>query len=509
MHDLRMAIVRRVPFLLAIPVLGASLLVALGPAGGASASSGPHGRVAAGLTTGWDKVTSIPAWGRLDTGGTVVGATPVLAGVSCTAPGECTAAGNYADAGVGPQPFIASERGGRWGDATTVRGTAAFDHGGGGDTELQSISCSKSGYCSATGFVTLASGDERAVVVNEVKGRWGRLTLVVPPASRFHDTYLTNVSCSAPGDCAAVGVVGNAVLNGPGGGPQQVFAVDEYAGSWGPGEVLPGSARLNRGTFAQVDALSCSAPGECVAGGNVSTQGGSQVPFLSIEHARRWTPAQIVPGYARVRPGSSGIVDSVSCAASGSCSAVGWFSTSATYTRAFAVEEVLGAWRPVTVLDDAGHSSAEGFADAASVACPTQRSCSAVGTSASSALDSTAFVATARAGSWGRSHALPRTNELGGANVAGAAAVSCASVKVCVAAGFVTGVTGSEQAFVDQETAGIWRPAQIAPHSERLNTGGVASFSATSCSPQGYCAAVGTYATRGNGRVAMVENFWS
>ncbi|HLK46107.1 MAG TPA: hypothetical protein VKT18_08955 [Acidimicrobiales bacterium] len=77
-----------------------------------------------------------------------------------------------------------------------------------------------------------------------------------------------------------------------------------------------------------------------------------------------------------------------------------------------------------------------------------------------------------------------------------------------MAVGYVTGVTGSQQPFVDQQVGGTWQPAEIAPRSERLNTGGDAAFTAASCSPQGYCVAVGTYATARVGRVPMLDAFF-
>ena len=496
-HDLGM---RHRPSFLAL--LAALALVAAAPA--AAWGAAPRtARTPTTLARGWGKVQGIARWGQLDAG-EVNGAAPVVVGVGCTSVGACTLAGNYASA-TGSRPFVATERGGRWGDAIELRGMSAYTSHG--EAEALAISCARTGACVIGGFVTLASGAERAVVADEVGGRWQAVHTLTPPSGSPRDSAVTAVSCPAPGDCTAVGAAGSAPVTGLAGGHQQVFAVEERAGAWGRAHVLPGSARLNGGDFAQVDAVSCAAPGSCATGGNVATHGGALVPFVSVERAGHWAQAEVVPGYRHLGPtGNDGIVDAVSCAPSG-CTAVGWFALKGAFTRAFGAEESGGTWHDASVIANARPRG--GFDEAASVACPSSSACSTVGTAAASALDSTAFLVTARAGAWGHSRALPRTTRLGGANVAGATSVACASTTTCVAVGYVTGVSGSQQPFVDQQVGGTWQPAEIAPRSERLNTGGDAGFTAASCSPQGYCVAVGTYATARNARVPMLDAFFA
>jgi hypothetical protein len=65
--------------------------------------------------------------------------------ISCAAPGDCTAGGNYVSNGHGGVGFVANETGGTWGTAQpVVRQGSALDG-------VESLSCAAPGYCSGGG----------------------------------------------------------------------------------------------------------------------------------------------------------------------------------------------------------------------------------------------------------------------------------------------------------------------------------------------------------------------
>ena len=70
--------------------------------------------------------------------------------ISCGSPGNCAAAGYYADIGENLQGFVAVERNGRWGKAIEVPGLAALNKGG--DASVSAVSCAPAGGCAAGGY---------------------------------------------------------------------------------------------------------------------------------------------------------------------------------------------------------------------------------------------------------------------------------------------------------------------------------------------------------------------
>jgi hypothetical protein len=126
---------------------------------------------------------------------------------------------------------------------------------------------------------------------------------------------VASVSCATAGDCSAGGdyyAAGN-----------QAFVVTQANGTWGRAEEVPGTAALNTGGGAQVTSVSCTAPGNCSAVGSYSAAG-NQV-FVVTQTSGTWGTAQEVPGTASLNTGGDAQVNSVSCAAAGECSAGGYY----------------------------------------------------------------------------------------------------------------------------------------------------------------------------------------
>jgi hypothetical protein len=137
-----------------------------------------------------------------------IGQADLTVSVSCGAPGNCAAGGSYTDAAGRVQGFVMNEIRGRWGTFRPVPGLAALNTGG--RAYVTSVSCASAGNCAAGGAFT-ASSVNRAFVVSERNGRWGK---AVALGLAGHST-VKSVSCGAPGNCAAAGtrfVVGE--LNG-------------------------------------------------------------------------------------------------------------------------------------------------------------------------------------------------------------------------------------------------------------------------------------------------------
>ncbi len=133
-----------------LAVTGAAGLTAVGGSGGAMA--GTRTAVApraAALNGTWQTAREIPGTAALNQGGYAQ-----VNSVSCSSPGNCSAGGWYT-AGFGrAQAFIVSEITGTWHTAIEVPGTAALNTA---SAQVNAVSYASAGNCSALGSYTDSS----------------------------------------------------------------------------------------------------------------------------------------------------------------------------------------------------------------------------------------------------------------------------------------------------------------------------------------------------------------
>jgi hypothetical protein len=179
--------------------------------------------------------------------------------LSCASAGNCAVGGDYTDGGHG-QGFVAAERNGRWSKAIEVPGLGALNKGG--NAHLSSVSCASAGNCAAAGTYGQPYG--LGFVAVEKNGVWGKATSVPGLAAltgRLAEA--TSVSCASPGNCAAVGDYSNTS-----GGRTQGFVAVERHGRWGKAIEVPGLGALNKGGGVYFNSVSCAPAGTCSAGGS-------------------------------------------------------------------------------------------------------------------------------------------------------------------------------------------------------------------------------------------------
>jgi hypothetical protein len=105
---------------------------------------------------------------------------------------------------------------------------------------------------------------------------------------------------------------------------------------------------------------------------------------------------------------------------------------------------------------------------------------------------------------WGRAIEVPHTATLNRGGAAVVKSVSCALAHNCAAGGFYTDSHGHHQAFVIDETNGVWGTAIEVPGSGNLNKGGQAEIRSISCARPQYCTAGGYYTGGFGGHQAFV-----
>jgi hypothetical protein len=415
--------------------------------------------------------------------------------ISCASAGNCSAGGSYAAKNTHSEAFVVDETNGTWGTAREVPGTAALNAT---RAALTSVSCATAGNCSAGGYYTDASGHQQAFVVTETGGAWG--TAVEAPGSDALNAgglaQVSSVSCATVGNCSAGGYYTDAS------GLRQAFVADEASGAWGTAQEVPGSGALNAGGFAAINSVSCGAPGNCAAGGFYASDSIARIPitqpFVITETGGVWGTATEVPGAGALNGGGSAAVETVSCPAADNCSAGGEYTTSAPATEAFVVSLTGGQWGTAQTLPGSVALNGGEFAEVDSVSCASTGNCSAGGFYQDASFHTQALVANETNGTWGTAEEVPGTAALNTGTTGGATtnSVSCGAVGNCSAGGFYSNASGAGEAFITNETNGVWHTAKEVFGTQALNTGGQGGVGAVSCAAAGQCSAGGSYTVR-------------
>jgi hypothetical protein len=368
--------------------------------------------------------------------------------------------------------------------------------------QVTSLWCGLPGTCILVGsrykFRAPEGASDQDFAVSQAEGAWRPpQVLAGPGAAEVH------LSCSAPGSCVAAETA--VTVNS-----SQVFVAAEEHGSWSRMRPAPGlTALAGAGGGSAIDALACSATGNCVVVGNFWPAGvyawrARFRPFLVTERDGTWSHAQSFPWLAAL--GAQGISD-ISCDPAGTCTVAGYFPTQSGNDQPFAVSGHDRTWghpRPLTAsprVQHAGNSVDR-------ISCASPGNCSAAGTvgQASGGSAPLPSVVTETAGTWGRAVLLPGApvvhvqpgGDFASTVIAG---LSCSAPGQCGLAGYSASISSGEHAnvdvsavFVASQVHGTWAAAQPIPGLTALSRGAPAVVTAMSCAAPGDCAAGGYYA---------------
>ena len=429
------------------------------------------------------------------TAAAVLGAT-VLAGAGAAADAGA-ATGTGGAAGTGTHATVsAAAQGGTWGTAAELPGSNRLNHGG--QATIGTVSCASSTNCGAGGSYTSGFSSTapiiQAFVVNKTANIWRRAA-EVPGTAALNtggNAKINAVSCPGPGDCSAGGYYTDSS------GHQQALVVTETGGIWGTAQEVPGIGALNAGGSARILSVWCSAAGDCSAGGQYASKTVDGIAtvqaFVVNETGGTWGEAAEVPGTAALNGGGYATVNSVSCTSAGNCSAGGSYTTSTPVTQAFIADETNGTWGKARAVPGSVALNKRGLAQINSVSCTSAGNCSAGGFYLDASFNTQAFVVSESGGTWGTATEIPGSAALDkGSPGAMAVAVSCGAPGDCSVTGSYTDGSGLQQAFVADQSSGTWSSAEEVPGTAALNGGGQAVAQSVSCASTGLCNAVGTY----------------
>lgn len=285
-------------------------------------------------------------------------------------------------------------------------------------------------------------------------------------------------------------VLGTAVMAGAPG----VSSAAAVSGVWGTARELPGMGGVEQ---AQIESLSCAAPGDCAAGGFYVTDGFAS-PFVSDEVKGTWGRRQDIVPWAL---GDDTGVDSVACPSAGNCTAAGTYSDLPSQDNpsvgVFVADEKDGKWGtgvPASGAPALNPDSASPLPSVSGISCPSTGNCVVVG---EYLIDGEGFnepyLLSEIGGTWQSGVEVPGIAALNGTVGATVTSVSCASAGNCAVGGSYWTTTADTQskAFVASETNGTWQNAITVPGTSAA-VGGAATVQAVSCARGGDCVAVGS-----------------
>jgi len=254
-------------------------------------------------------------------------------------------------------------------------------------------------------------------------------------------------------------------------------------------------------TVAAVAALSAVS----VTAASAAQAARSRAASHAVSPAVTWIGAREIPGTGNLNKGGDAQLLSVSCSSTGNCGAGGYYTDSDGVQHAFVVNEVGRKWQRAQQVAGTAEVDLSGGSRVRSVSCRAVGYCTAGGFYLASGA-AQAFVVQETAGTWQPAEEVPGTADL---NVGGSSevlTVSCGSRNSCGIGGLYTDAALNQQAFLDSEVNGTWQNASEVPHTGHLNKDGSAELGTLSCPSAGNCSGGGYYTdASGDGQAFTVN----
>ena len=445
---------------------------------------------AAAVSTAWTEVVAVPPANADTSQGATFGS------VSCAAPGDCTAVGEYEDSSGNSQGLLLTETSGNW--APGVEAPPPANAEPNRFTSVGSVSCAAPGDCTAVGNYVDSSGNPQVFLLTETSGNWAAGVEGVLPANAGtnpnYGAFLSSVSCASVGNCTAIGGYTDSSGNG------QLLLMTETSGIWGTGvdAVLPANAGPN--SEASLYQVSCGAPGDCTAVGFYTDSSGNFQGLLVTETSGTWAPGLEAVLPANAGPDPSAALYSVSCASAGNCTAVGSYGDSSGTGQGLMLTEASGSWAAGVELVVPPNAGTHPGGTLVSVSCASAGNCTAVGRTPPGG-STMGLLATETSGTWAPAVVAPMPADASNPLVV-LLSVSCASPGNCTAVGYYATV-GSAPGLLLTQTSGTW--TEVEPP---LPPDGIADVfpQSVSCAAPGNCSAVGNDPTTSGPEAGVLWN---
>jgi hypothetical protein len=392
-----------------------------------------------------------------------------LDAVACSSPVSCTAVGQ-----TGFSDPIAD----RWDGASWVA-QAVPSASGAAQSGLVGVACPTQNACFASGSALYASGDGTNLTLAEQWNgdQWVVQASVNPSGATAHG--LAGVSCTTPRACMAVGYAFDAS------GVRRALAEELSDSGW----TVRSTPNPPGATDAALGSVSCLSAQDCTAVGAFTDGAGAESALVQHWNGRSWS---LQPPAAGPANATASVLTSVSCTTTSDCVAAGAYADAAGTART-----LVERWNGTTWAVEPTPSPADAIYVAFNgVACPTPRSCTAVGLLIDSNFNFLTFAEHWSGSTW-EIQSTPNPTGTDGPNGTLEGGVSCPTPAACTAVGQWSpspaphpGVTLAERwngaTWAVQATP---NPAAVDAVDGTHN----APFAGVACPTPNSCTAVGNY----------------
>jgi hypothetical protein len=318
----------------------------------------------------WSRAVEAP----LPAGAPVEGQNAVLLTITCNHADQCSSAGEYVDPSGHQQSLLVSGSGDSW----TAAPTPAPPSDANSDPNIipSSISCSATGECAAVGTYINPLQNSLGLLLNEASGQWGGGTGAALPANAApagtvgdQTVVLSSVACPQAGLCTAVGWYFDNDENGQG------LIVTQNGASWQPGVEVTLPANAVGGLEKQsagLDWISCASLGNCLATGVYTDIGYNSQGLLLSEVNGNWQSGVESPLPRNASGVQYAAADQSNCTAAGNCAVIGQYNDRRGDVLGYMLSEQDGAWGKATELQLPAASAAEAKLSLAAILTPAR-----------------------------------------------------------------------------------------------------------------------------------------
>ncbi|HXW33644.1 MAG TPA: hypothetical protein VEJ87_03630, partial [Acidimicrobiales bacterium] len=347
--------------------------------------------------------------------------TSLLAAVACpTGSSTCVAAGQYYTPDEDHLLAIRKKPSGTW-SITPVPGSVTP-----AATYLNGAGCSTSG-CIAVGESFPANNFNTSAAIEQWNGSKWSLAKSAEPAGAV-TTNLYGASCPTTKLCYAVGSVGIGTAGDDG-------ETNNFAEKWNGSKWSTEAAQDPSGdNVNELTGVSCAGDSACTAVGyGESSQGGSPTAVAEILTKTNWSVQTPESPAGAISTSLTGI----SCPAPSNCVAVGSFEDASDVTEPLAETWNGSTWTAIEPPQPSGTTGNELLG----VSCASSGTCTAVGDSSLSNGTEVTLAEQLSGGSWS---ITATQNPSAGTEQVVLTGVACTSTVACTAAGYLVGSSGDE-----------------------------------------------------------------
>jgi hypothetical protein len=281
---------------------------------------------------------------------------------------------------------------------------------------------------------------------------------------------------------------------------ERPYALSEVAGHWTGAVAIALPAGTNFNPFGLLDQVSCASAGNCSAAGSYIDQNDVTHALVVSEVAGTWRAGMSLapPTNASAFAGTS--LSEISCASAGDCAVAGTYNVSGGAVEMLVANETNATWSHTSEIALPASAAASphvllyGFGG---VTCPSPGNCASGGQFQDKSGDYQGFLVNEISGHWQTATelTLPAGAVQAGKN-GGVVALSCFSAGNCTAGAAYEDSSGNYQALVANEINHTWvTTTKITLPAGSTTVGQAGGIYAVDCQRTGVCDAVGSYET--------------